>query len=117
MTEHEIATESLPAPGPWAKSVSYDVVTDELKLFLESGITVVIPRRAIAELRDAPASHMNDLKLFGDGEMLESSADDVHLLVPGLLWDLIGFDQPVPCWNGTTPAPKPSSRKRDAAPN
>jgi hypothetical protein len=116
MTEDEIATETIAGPGPWAQSVSYDVVTDEVRLVLESGITVIIPRGAIPELRDAPASHMNDLALFGDGEVLESSADDVHLLVPGLLWDLIGFDQPVPCWNGT-PAPKPNGRKGHATPN
>ena len=106
----------MSSPGPWATSVSYDGATDEVRLVLESGVTVVIPRRVVPELRDAPASHMFDLALHGDGEMLESRAEDVHLLVPGLLWDLIGFDEPVPCWSGKTPAPKPNGRKRNAAP-
>src|SRR5947209_15941460 len=74
-------------PGPWARSLAYDEMADELRLVLKSGITVVIPRRAIPELRDAPASHMSDLALLGDGELIESKADDVHILVPGLLWE------------------------------
>jgi hypothetical protein len=117
MTHDGVASPSVSGPGPWATAVSYDAVADEIRLVLESGITVVIPRRVVPELRDAPASHMFDLTLHGDGEMLECRAEDVHLLVPGLLWDLVGFDQPVPCWSGKTPETKPNGRKRNVPPH
>jgi hypothetical protein len=90
-------------PGPWARSLFYNRESDEIRLLMESGVTVVIPRSAIPELRNVPASHMADLRLLGDGELIESKEDDVHILVPGLLWDLIGFDEPVPCWSETDP--------------
>jgi hypothetical protein len=68
---------------------------------MQSGITVTIPRTAIPELREVPAAHMAHLTLLGDGELIELKEDDVHILVPGLLWDLIGFNEPVPCWPET----------------
>jgi hypothetical protein len=77
-------------PRPLASSVSYSDATDEIHLRLDGGITLVIPRRLIDELRDARADHMRDLTLIGDGEGLASEADDVHIFVPGLVRDLIG---------------------------
>ena len=88
--------------GPLARSVSYDAAADELRLHLISGITVAVPRDLVDELRDVPVAHMNALTLEGDGEVLVSEADDVHMLVPGLLWDLIRFDVPASCWPGKT---------------
>lgn len=100
MTKHA-AVDAGQNPGPWARSLSFDRERDELRLMMESGITVMIPRNAIPELREVPASHMAHLTLLGDGELIELREDDVHILVPGLLWDLVGFNEPVPCWSET----------------
>jgi hypothetical protein len=107
MMKHKIDSldvGSAAAPGPWARSVSYDAATDTVKLMLETGTTVVIPRDKIDELRDIPVSHMGELKVVADGEVLTLRADDVDIFVPGLLWDLVGFNAPVACWSGDTPA-------------
>lgn len=92
------------APGPWARSVSYDEAHDTVQLVLESGTTVGIPRSAIEELCDLPIARMNELTLLGDGESLSLRAYDVDIFVPGLLWELVGFNAPVACWSGDTPA-------------
>jgi hypothetical protein len=106
MREQTIRRAASPddVPGPWARSVSYDAATDVVRLVLESGATVAAPRKAIGELRDLPASHMEELRVLSDGETLTLRADDVDIFIPGLLWELVGFDAPVSCWSGDTPA-------------
>jgi len=107
MTKRDSASNEADAddvPGPWARSVSYDDANDTIQLVLESGTTVGIPRRAIEELRDLPIARMNELTLLADGESLSLRSYDVDIFVPGLLWELIGFNAPVSCWSGETPA-------------
>ena len=100
-----------PIPGPFATSVAYDDGTDEIRIVLETGVVLTVSRHLVEELRDLPRSHMRDLSLIGEGEALASEADDVHIFFPGLLWDIVGFNAPVSCWSGETPAPKPVRRK------
>jgi hypothetical protein len=106
MTEQAISRDAGAddIPGPWARSVSYDAATDDVRLVLESGATLVAPRKAIGELRDLPASHMEELRVLSDGETLTLRTDDVDIFIPGLLWELVGFAAPVSCWSGDTPA-------------
>jgi hypothetical protein len=82
-----------PAPRerPWGTAVSYSRVRDEIRLVLDSGTTVVMPRQSIAELRALPPSHMRKLELIGDGEALALDIDDVHIYVPGLVRDMTGY--------------------------
>jgi hypothetical protein len=96
MTKAEIAEKlANPAPQerPWGTSVHYSAVRDELRLGLDGGTVLVMPRRAIDELRDVPKSHMRELELIADGHALSLRRDDVDIYVPGLVRDLVGFGE------------------------
>ena len=80
-----------PRDRPWGTSVSYSRLRDEIRLVLDSGTCVVMPRKAIAELRALPQSHMRELELIADGEALALELDDVHIYVPGLVRDMTGY--------------------------
>jgi hypothetical protein len=80
-----------PRDRPWGTSVSYSRGRDEVRLVLDSGTAVVMPRKAIAELRSLPQSHMYELELIADGEALALELDDVHIYVPGLVRDMTGY--------------------------
>lgn len=77
-------------PRPWATSVSYSAATDEISLVLNRGVTLVVPRSHVEELRDVPKSSLTHLTLIGEGEALAAEAEDVHIFVPGLVRDLVG---------------------------
>jgi hypothetical protein len=80
-----------PRARPWGTSVSYSRSRDEVRLVLDSGTSVVMPRKAIAELRAVPQSHLRELELIADGEALALEVDDVHIYVPGLVRDMTGY--------------------------
>ena len=80
-----------PRDRPWGTSVSYSRTRDEIRLVLDSGTAVVMPRKAIAELRGLPQSHLKDLELIADGAALALEVDDVHIYVPGLVRDMTGY--------------------------
>lgn len=73
------------------KSVTYSRVRDEIRLVLDSGTAVVMPRKAIRELRALPQSHMGRLRLISDGHVVALELDDVHIYVPGLVRDMTGY--------------------------
>ena len=102
------APETRAGPKPLAGSVSYIAATDEIRLELKTGVALVVPRRLIDELRDAPASHMPDLTLIADGVVLASEADDIHIFVPGLVRDVIG-DFDLRCVGDDRPSERPRS--------
>jgi hypothetical protein len=78
--------------GPWARSVAYDVRADEVRLTMESGATVAVPRRLVPELCDVPPREMGVLTLLGDGEALVSEEHDAHVFIPGLVASVTGLD-------------------------
>ncbi len=80
-----------PRERPWGTSVAYSRARDEIRLVLDSGTAVIVPRKAIAELRALPQSHMHELELIADGEALALELDDVHIYVPGLVRDMTGY--------------------------
>ncbi|MEA2688649.1 MAG: hypothetical protein QOJ39_1226 [Candidatus Eremiobacteraeota bacterium] len=80
-----------PRDRPWGTSVSYSRARDEIRLVLDSGTSVAMPRKAIAELRALPQSHMHELELIDDGRALALDVDDVHIYVPGLVRDMTGY--------------------------
>lgn len=89
----EVQPASDPDHGssaPRATAVQYDRASDQIRLVLTRGVTLVFPRKGIEELRDLSADHMENLSLIGDGEALVAEADDVHVFVPGLVRFLIG---------------------------
>ncbi len=87
------ATFAKPRPkrGPRATSVSYAAARDELRLVLTGAVTLLAPRAAIEELRDVPKSHLRNLRLTPGGGAVALDEDDVHISVPGLVRDLVGF--------------------------
>jgi hypothetical protein len=85
------ARNPTPRDRPWGTSVAYSRARDEIRLVLDSGTSVVMPRSAIAELRSLPQSHMHQLELIADGEALALELDDVHIYVPGLVRDMTGY--------------------------
>ena len=102
-------------PGPWATSVSFVAARNQVRLTLETGVELFIPRDTIEELADRPASHMRELTLLGNGEALASEADDVHIFVPGLVRDVVGFDASVKCWSDDSPGHTTARRRRRTA--
>ena len=90
MIEAELANPT-PRERPWGTSVSYNRARDEVRLVLDSGTSVAMPRAAIAELRALPQSHMRELELIDEGRALALELDDVHIYVPGLVRDLTGY--------------------------
>lgn len=90
IVEAELA-DPTPRDRPWGTSVSYSRARDEVRLVLDSGTSVVMPRAAIAELRALPQSHMRELELIDEGRALALEIDDVHIYVPGLVRDLTGY--------------------------
>jgi hypothetical protein len=85
------AAHPTPRDRPWGTSVSYSRGRDEIRLVLDSGTSVVMPRKAIAELRALPQSHMRELELMDDGRAIALDVDDVHIYVPGLVRDMTGY--------------------------
>lgn len=71
--------------------MSYSRARDEVRLVLDSGTSVTIPRKAIAELRALPQSHMRELELMDEGHAIALDLDDVHIYVPGLVRDMTGY--------------------------
>lgn len=95
-TDAEIAAAFANPPpkrGPRATSVSYRPARDEVRLVLNSTVTLLVPRTAIDELRDLPKSHLRRLRLTPGGGAVALDTDDVHISVPGLVRDLVGFEQ------------------------
>ena len=97
-----------PRERPWGTSVSYSRARDEIRLVLDSGTSVVMPRKAIFELRALPQSHMRELELIDEGRALALDVDDVHIYVPGLVRDLTGY-------GAKALHPKQIARSRQAA--
>jgi hypothetical protein len=110
-TDAEIAAAFANPPpkrGPRATSVSYRPARDEVRLVLNSAVTLLVPRAAIDELRDLPKSHLRGLRLTPGGGAVALDQDDVHISVPGLVRGLVGFEQ-------VETAPAPSSARTSAA--
>ena len=80
-----------PRERPWGTAVSYSRSRDEIRLVLDSGTAVIMPRTAIDELSRLPRSHMDQLELIADGHALALDLDDVHIFVPGLVRDMTGY--------------------------
>jgi len=85
------AAHPTPRERPWATAVSYSPARDEIRLVLDSGSAIIMPRKAILELRGVPKSHLRELRLIGDGHALALDTDDVHIYVPGLVRDMTGY--------------------------
>jgi hypothetical protein len=83
--------------GPWARSVTYDALADEVRLTLENGATVAVPRRLVPELCDVPPREMGVLTLLADGAALVSEAHDAHVFIPGLVASVTGLGVNVSC--------------------
>jgi hypothetical protein len=93
-TDAEIAAAfASPQPdrGPRATAVSYRPASDEVRLVLAGAVTLLVPRTAIVELRDLPKSYLRRLRLTPGGGAVALDRDDVHISVPGLVRDLVGF--------------------------
>jgi hypothetical protein len=82
-----------PKHSPRATSVSYRPARDEVRLVLTGSVTLLVPRAAIDELRDLPKSHLRHLRLTPGGGAVALDRDDVHISVPGLVRDLVGFER------------------------
>ncbi len=81
----------IPQERPWATALRYRPTRDEIDLTLDGGARLVVPRKAVDELRRLPKSHMRQLELLAGGEALSLRIDDIDIYVPGLVRDLIGF--------------------------
>jgi Protein of unknown function (DUF2442) len=83
-----------PKDGPRASSIAYSSTRDEIRLVLEGGVTLVIPRSAVAEFRNVPKAHMRRLDLTPGGAAIALEEHDIHIFVPGLIRDLTRSSTP-----------------------
>ncbi len=106
-----------PRIGPYAVSVQYVALRDEVVLRLDTRVTMVIPRDAIDELREVPQSQLKRIELMGDGDAVAVHAADVHISVEGLVRDMIGLDRarPVAPRKTRSIVPATAARKRRPA--
>jgi hypothetical protein len=106
MKRQRVATAAHPVGkhGPWARSVAYDQLADEVRLTLESGVTITVPRRLIPELCNVPPPDIGVLGLLGGGEALVSETNDAHVFIPGLLGSVTGLGVTASCLSDVSAA-------------
>lgn len=77
------------------RAVKADYVTteDAVRLVLENGVKVSIPRRYLQGLENARRSQLGRIELLGHGAGVRWPALDVDHYVPGLLSDVFGTKQ------------------------
>ena len=73
-----------------ALSVTYDAAGDKIQVELVGGISVTVPRELVGELDKVPVADMGELRASPIGYGIELPSHDIHILVQGLLDDLLG---------------------------
>ena len=78
------------ATEPRVAHARYDSRRDELEITLTSGIKILIPRRLLQGLEDAPKRKISYLTVEGSGTGLSWPELDVDHYVPGLIRGIFG---------------------------
>lgn len=100
------------ATEPRAASVRHDVESDRLVLELRNGVTVLIPRRLLQGLADAPPEAFADMELVCGGSDIHWNGLDVQFTVPGLVAGIFGTKKwmtELENWSGFSTPPKKAS--------
>lgn len=118
-TDAEIAAAFANPPpkhGPRATSVSYRPARDEVRLVLTGAVTLLVPRTAIHELREPPEIPFAPPSAHARRGCGGPGSDDVHISVPGLVRDLVGFEktETAPAHGSTRTTVGRSSNRRKA---
>lgn len=88
---YRAALKSATLPGPYdVITAGYDRETDTLKLTLQKGISVSLPRAQIAELADAAPADIAEIEIQPGGDGISIRNLNVDIYVPGLLADELG---------------------------
>jgi len=75
-----------------AKSIRYISKGDAFALAMRSGVEVLVPRASVDELCGVPKVELVDVTLTPGGDAIAFEALNVHISVPGLLREVLGFN-------------------------